>query len=56
MWANPQKTADLVTLTEEILIENFIFCIVTDIFAHGLWNILLIQDSFKHLRWNFLQK
>ena len=26
MWANPQKSADLVTFTEEILMENFIFC------------------------------
>ena len=26
MWPNPQEAADLVTLTEEILNENFIFC------------------------------
>ena len=26
---NPQKTADLVTFTEEILLENFIFCKVS---------------------------
>ena len=25
MWSNPQFSADLVTLTEEILDENFIF-------------------------------
>ena len=25
MWPNPQETADLVTFTEEILNENFIF-------------------------------
>ena len=28
MWPNPQETADLVTFTEEILKENFIFCAV----------------------------
>ena len=28
MWLNPQKTADLVTFTEENLNENFIFCSV----------------------------
>ena len=26
MWPNPQETADLVTFTEEILMENLIFC------------------------------
>ena len=26
MWPNPQETADLVTFTEEILVESFIFC------------------------------
>ena len=25
MWPNPQETVDLVTFTEEILNENFIF-------------------------------
>ena len=28
MWPNPQETADLATFTEEILMENFIFCTV----------------------------
>ena len=28
MWRNPQETADLLTFTEEILMENFIFCVV----------------------------
>ena len=28
MWLNPQETAELVTFTEEILMENFIFCAV----------------------------
>ena len=28
MWPNPQETSDLVTFTEEILNENFIFCAV----------------------------
>ena len=26
MWKNPQETEDLVTFTEEILNQNFIFC------------------------------
>ena len=26
MWPNPQKTVDSVTITGEILNENFIFC------------------------------
>ena len=28
MWPNPQFFADVVTFTEEILIENFSFCAV----------------------------
>ena len=28
MWPNSQETADLVTFTEETLMENFIFCAV----------------------------
>ena len=28
MWSNPQETADLVTFTEETLMENFILCTV----------------------------
>ena len=28
MWPNPQETADLVTFTEETLMEKFIFCAV----------------------------
>ena len=28
MWPNPHETADLVTFTEETLMENFIFCAV----------------------------
>ena len=28
MWPNPQETADLVTFTEEILMENLILCAV----------------------------
>ena len=28
MWPNPQEIADLATFTEEILMENFIFCAV----------------------------
>ena len=28
MWTNSQETADLVTFTEQILMENFIFCAV----------------------------
>ena len=29
MWPNPQETTDLVTFTEESLMENFIFCAVS---------------------------
>ena len=28
MWPNPQESADLVAFTEDILMENFIFCAV----------------------------
>ena len=28
MWPNPQFPVDLVTFTEEIFMENFIFCAV----------------------------
>ena len=31
MWANPQETAELVTLLKESFMENFIFCVVTDV-------------------------
>ena len=30
MWPNTQETAYLVTFTEEVLNENFIFCAVTE--------------------------
>ena len=29
MWPNSQEIADLVTFTEEILYENFIYCAVS---------------------------
>ena len=35
MQPNPQKTADLVTFTEEILMENFIFFAVN---TNMSWN------------------
>ena len=28
MWPNPHETVDLAAFTEEILMENFIFCTV----------------------------
>ena len=28
MWPNPRETADLVTFSEEFLMENLIFCSV----------------------------
>ena len=28
MWLNRQETADLVTFTEDILMENFILCAI----------------------------
>ena len=31
MWPNPQFPADLITFTEESLIEIFIFCVVKDV-------------------------
>ena len=42
MWPDPQETADLVTFTEEILNENFIFCAV--------WQLNLKQWKLKLLR------
>ena len=33
MWPNPHFPADLVTFTEETLMENLIFCSVTVIFV-----------------------
>ena len=32
MWSNLQQTANLVKFTEELLMENFIFCAVMDVF------------------------
>ena len=41
MWPNPQEPADLVTFTEETLMENFIFCAVLQSFEKFLSLILI---------------
>ena len=38
MWTNPQKTLDLVTITEETLMKSVIFCAVAH--AQSLINFL----------------
>ena len=35
MWPNPQETEDLVTFTEESLMENFIFFLYSDITSNN---------------------
>ena len=41
MWLNPQETSYLVTFTEEILMENVIFCKVF---------LLLLRQIFELLK------
>ena len=36
MWPNPQKTTDLVTLTEEMLNEKLHFCAINSLCLAGL--------------------
>ena len=60
MWLNPQFPVDLVTFTEEILMENFIFCIVHDVFK-TTWNyvnrILIYYKTSGFLStWPFFNK
>ena len=33
MWPNRQETADLVTFTEDTLVESFVFCALDIIFS-----------------------
>ena len=55
MWPNPQFPADLVTFTEEILMENSIFCAVQffkwgTFINHiwGRWIKFFIGETFSH--------
>ena len=43
MWPNPQFPVDLVTFTEEILMENFIFYAVAIIW----FQVLLFLSEYK---------
>ena len=58
MWPNPQETADLVTLTEEIIDGNFIFCAVCEVvfaFFSLKRNPRVACERLQHLgRWAFL--
>ena len=48
MWPNPQFLADLVTFTEEILMENFIFYVVLrPTTGQGGLNHLMILSAYK---------
>ena len=38
MWPDPQEIADLVTFTEKILMEDFIFCAVNGVAGHWFGN------------------
>ena len=40
MWPNPQKTTDMDTFTEQILIENYIFC--------GVWDSCTLSRENGH--------
>ena len=46
MWPNPQETADLVTFTEESLMENFTFC------AAWLDNVCLAEITLNIQTWS----
>ena len=43
MWPNPQETGDLVTFTEEILMENFTFSAVCE--KQGIFYQALCQEE-----------
>ena len=50
MWPNPQKTADVVTFTEEILNGNFHFLCSDSVAVYPLYfryNIWLTKNIFK---------
>ena len=48
MGPNPQFLADLVTFTEEILMENFIFCaVLRPTTGQGGLNHLMILSAYK---------
>ena len=49
MWPNPQETAGLVTFTEEILIENVIFCAADDVAETGRNTK---KNLIFHQKWN----
>ena len=47
MWPDPQETADLVTLLNKPLMENFIFCAVKQLiegYNEGLFLLLSCVD------------
>ena len=48
MWPNPQETGDLVTFTEEILIEKFhIFAVIsTDLIVNPLTSAIHKKDIY----------
>ena len=46
MWPNPQFPADLITFTEESLIEIFIFCAVKDVKEVEDW-----EEQVENLKW-----
>ena len=52
MWPNSLETADLVTFTQEILIENFIFCAMSITISSAVpkqWKILVKKIFECHI-------
>ena len=49
MLPNPQETADLVIFTEEILIEDFIFCAVVLDIARDQYNKCFLRFSYLQI-------
>ena len=57
MWPNPQFPADLVTFTEETLMENFISCAVSDIDMKHVFVTILslnLDNNFSYTVFIFL--
>ena len=51
MWSNPQETVDLVTFTEKILMENFIFCAVQGFLLKAFRGNFKMKVSTKCFVW-----
>ena len=50
MWPNPQEITDLVTFTEETLMENFIFCSVVAYFLRKIQTSWVNNSKIRRIK------